>query len=573
MAEARALLDGIPITADTAEPLPRARRGRGGWRCSSSTSGPTSGALTRKLAPFTILQPPGTRRSRQVSKELAEGEQKIAEKIAPDRARDRAAGAVARRRRRRGAGRRSTALGAAGACRATRRSVYLLRAYGERNQITLEDGRKVPVAPGRQAVAEAMDQLEAMAYAGPRRPAPALRVGGDGARLVLDLCRDDYTVVVVDGAGLAGGEAEPAPDAAGDGHAAAADARRGAATRSATCASCSASTVTTRRVLGAARRLHVRGAAPRAAVLRARASRRAGHGQDTTAQVIRAPSTRTRPTSSRSRSREDDLFVNCRRPVAHRLRQPVSTLDAALERRVLPHLDGRRATRKRKLLHRPRHGAVQGRAPPDHHGDRRRGGGARPARPRAAGAAARDRGDRRIDEDELMAATSARSAPRVLGQLLDAAARRAHDVSDGQAARRCRAWSGPTQWIEAGGRGARAGAPGSSSTRISTVRARAGEMALEASRDRRARWIDMLAWRELAESQRQHLPGRRLRRARRSSCSSELERASCRQAAARLGLAAHPARHGQRRCAGSPRRCASSATWSSSSETPGTQEA
>ena len=63
------------------------------------------------------------------------------------------------------------------------------------------DGRKAPVAPGRQAVAEAMDQLEAMAHAGPRRPAPALRVGGDGARLVLDLCRDDYAVVVVENGG------------------------------------------------------------------------------------------------------------------------------------------------------------------------------------------------------------------------------------------------------------------------------------------------------------------------------------------------------------------------------------
>ena len=49
---------------------------------------------------------------------------------------------------------------------------YLLAAYGERNQVTLDGGRKAPMAPGRQAVAEAMDQLEAMAHAAPRRPAP-----------------------------------------------------------------------------------------------------------------------------------------------------------------------------------------------------------------------------------------------------------------------------------------------------------------------------------------------------------------------------------------------------------------
>ena len=78
---------------------------------------------------------------------------------------------------------------------------YLLAQYGERNQVTLEGGRKAPMTPGRQAVGEAMDQLEAMAYSGPRRRAPALRVGGDGSRLVLDLCRDDYAVVVVENGG------------------------------------------------------------------------------------------------------------------------------------------------------------------------------------------------------------------------------------------------------------------------------------------------------------------------------------------------------------------------------------
>ena len=78
---------------------------------------------------------------------------------------------------------------------------YLLAAYGERNKAELGDGGKAPTAPGRQAVAEALDQLEAIAHAGPRRPEPALRVGGDGARLVLDLCRDDYSVVVVENGG------------------------------------------------------------------------------------------------------------------------------------------------------------------------------------------------------------------------------------------------------------------------------------------------------------------------------------------------------------------------------------
>jgi hypothetical protein len=78
---------------------------------------------------------------------------------------------------------------------------YLLAAYGERYQATLEDGRKVPMAPGRQSVAEALDQLEAIAHAGARRKKPALRVGGDGARIVIDLCRDDYSVVVVEDGG------------------------------------------------------------------------------------------------------------------------------------------------------------------------------------------------------------------------------------------------------------------------------------------------------------------------------------------------------------------------------------
>jgi hypothetical protein len=78
---------------------------------------------------------------------------------------------------------------------------YLLAAYGERNKADIGDGTKAPSAPGRQAVAEALDQLEAMAHAASRRPAPALRVAGDGARLVLDLCRDDYSVVVIEAGG------------------------------------------------------------------------------------------------------------------------------------------------------------------------------------------------------------------------------------------------------------------------------------------------------------------------------------------------------------------------------------
>jgi hypothetical protein len=74
---------------------------------------------------------------------------------------------------------------------------YLLRGYGERHQMTLDGGDKVPLAPGRQAVGEALDQLEAAAHGGHRRPEPGLRVAGDGARLVLDLCRDDHSVVEV----------------------------------------------------------------------------------------------------------------------------------------------------------------------------------------------------------------------------------------------------------------------------------------------------------------------------------------------------------------------------------------
>ena len=79
--------------------------------------------------------------------------------------------------------------------------LHLLRAYGTTHQLTLEDGRKVPASPGKQAVAEAMDALEAVAYGGPVRPEPVLRVGGDGDRVVIDLCNDAYTVVVVDAAG------------------------------------------------------------------------------------------------------------------------------------------------------------------------------------------------------------------------------------------------------------------------------------------------------------------------------------------------------------------------------------
>jgi hypothetical protein len=75
---------------------------------------------------------------------------------------------------------------------------FLLLAYGERNQITIGgDGRRVPTAPSRQAAAEALDQLEAIAYGTERGPRPGLRVAGDGRRLVLDLCRDDYLVVEV----------------------------------------------------------------------------------------------------------------------------------------------------------------------------------------------------------------------------------------------------------------------------------------------------------------------------------------------------------------------------------------
>jgi DNA-binding XRE family transcriptional regulator len=67
--------------------------------------------------------------------------------------------------------------------------------------MTLEAGQKVPMAPGRQAVAEALDQLEAVAHSAARSPEPALRVAGNAARLVLDLCRDDYAVVAVTPAG------------------------------------------------------------------------------------------------------------------------------------------------------------------------------------------------------------------------------------------------------------------------------------------------------------------------------------------------------------------------------------
>ena len=40
-----------------------------------------------------------------------------------------------------------------------------------------------------------------MAHDGPRRSEPALRVAGDGARLVIDLCRDDYSVAEVTASG------------------------------------------------------------------------------------------------------------------------------------------------------------------------------------------------------------------------------------------------------------------------------------------------------------------------------------------------------------------------------------
>ena len=60
---------------------------------------------------------------------------------------------------------------------------YLISVYGERHQVTLDSGEKVPLPPGRQAVVEALDAIEAMAYRAPQRPSPALRVAGDGARL------------------------------------------------------------------------------------------------------------------------------------------------------------------------------------------------------------------------------------------------------------------------------------------------------------------------------------------------------------------------------------------------------
>jgi hypothetical protein len=74
--------------------------------------------------------------------------------------------------------------------------IYLLRAYGQRHQLTLGDGRKVPASPGKQGVLEALDSLEAIAHGGPCHPEPALRIGGDGERIVVDLGNDAYTVVV-----------------------------------------------------------------------------------------------------------------------------------------------------------------------------------------------------------------------------------------------------------------------------------------------------------------------------------------------------------------------------------------
>ena len=206
---------------------------------------------------------------------------------------------------------------------------YLLAAYGERNQVTLEGGRKAPMAPGRQAVAEAMDQLEAMAHAGPRRPAPALRVGGDGARLVIDLCRDDYTVVVVEDGGWQVVEAEPDRDAAG----ARACSRcrcpcRARATRSATCAACSVSTArSTTRSGRCSSASCSRRCAPSRRTSCSASSGEQGTGKTTTATD---PARRVDPHEADIQPKpksEDDLFVNCRRPVAHRLRQPVSTLD------------------------------------------------------------------------------------------------------------------------------------------------------------------------------------------------------------------------------------------------------
>jgi len=94
---------------------------------------------------------------------------------------------------------------------------YLLRAYGERHQITLGDGRKVPTAPGRQAVGEALDQIEAVAHGGIRRAEPAMRLAGDGARIVLDLCRDDFTVVEVIAGGWRVVEPSPLPLCRADG--------------------------------------------------------------------------------------------------------------------------------------------------------------------------------------------------------------------------------------------------------------------------------------------------------------------------------------------------------------------
>jgi hypothetical protein len=74
---------------------------------------------------------------------------------------------------------------------------FLLGAYGAAHQVALEDGRKVPAAPSRQAVAEAADQLEAMAFAGEHRAEPAVRLAGDRTRVVLDLGRDNFAVVEI----------------------------------------------------------------------------------------------------------------------------------------------------------------------------------------------------------------------------------------------------------------------------------------------------------------------------------------------------------------------------------------
>jgi hypothetical protein len=204
IAEAKALIEGLPIDkanvarflerdAVAAAVLLKRHEWSYFWR------------LSRRLEPFSILRQ-WEAAMRIVTAEMAEDEQKVADKVRLITLADETLELWHD-------GSESWCwpkeLGPACCWRmpSSEAKRYLLAKYGERHQITLDGERKAPMTPSRQAVSEAMDQLEAMAHSGPRRSAPALRVGGDGARLVLDLCRDDYNVVVVENGGWKVGKA------------------------------------------------------------------------------------------------------------------------------------------------------------------------------------------------------------------------------------------------------------------------------------------------------------------------------------------------------------------------------